>query len=253
MATSLEEADAILDAVAKSGVAYGVVHNLLFSPAMRVAQGIRQRGELGRMVLGRAQSLFAKVPDFATAARDPGQIWRARRAAGGGCAIDSAYHEIYSLEALVGEPIRYVEARVQTRRFPIDVDDIAMMLFERADGTTSTVSSAWCVPARQGGRWCEVHGSEGSLQVVPGDPEPLYRLRQGHGGWASVPLAEEADGPLYGPDPTGHRGYFAAATFAPLAAGAAMPVGGAQARRNLAIIAAAGRATAMRCAVDLRT
>ena len=246
MATSLEESDAILEAVRRAGVPYTVVHNLLFSAGMMRARAIRQQGELGTLVLGRAQSLFAKAPDFATAAREPGQVWRAQRSAGGGCAIDSAYHEVYCLEALVGSPIRFVEARVQTRRFAIDVDDVAMMLFEHESGVTSTVSSAWCVPARQGGRWCEVHGSDGSLQVVPGDKDPLYRLRQGHGGWAAVPLPA----PARGPDPTGHLGYFAA-TFEALARQEGVPVSGAQARHNLAIIEAARRATASRCAVDL--
>ncbi|HET7560334.1 MAG TPA: Gfo/Idh/MocA family oxidoreductase [Limnochordia bacterium] len=251
MATTLEEADTILAAVRKHGVHYAVVHNLLFSAAMKTALAIRHSGELGEIVFGRSQSLALKAPDFNTGRRDPGQIWRAQRSAGGGCAIDSSYHEIYAVEALVGSPVRYVEGRIQTRRFDIDVDDVAIMLFEHENGVTSTVSSAWCVPARNGGRWCEVHGSEGSVHVVHRDNDPIVRFHHGGRGWQPEALHEPAvelsSGKL---DSTGHRGYFEA-TFRALAKGEAPPITGENARHNLAIIEGARKASQERRAVDL--
>ena len=67
----------------------------------------------------------------------------------------------------MGAPIRYVEARVKTMYYDIDVDDMALLLLEHDNGALSTVSTAWCVPtpAAEGGRWCEVHAPGGSLRV----------------------------------------------------------------------------------------
>lgn len=50
MATSLAEADTILDAVERNNVSYGVVHNYLFTLAMQ--EGFAQRAKLGHRFLG---------------------------------------------------------------------------------------------------------------------------------------------------------------------------------------------------------
>ncbi len=247
MASSLTEADAILAAVQRSGVPYTVVHNFLFSLPMQAALAELQTN-LGRPLFGRAQSLFLKPADFATSQSSPSQVWRAQRAAGGGCAIDTAYHELYTVERLVGSPVRYVEARVTTVRFSIDVDDLAILLLEHENGVVSTVSAAWCVPALEGGRWCEVHTAEGSIRVHHRSRDPVLRFRQGV-GWEPLPvpgLAEAAE--RLPTEVSGHRGFFAQ-VFAALRAGEPLPVTGEMARHNLAIIEAARQATAERRAV----
>ena len=50
MATTLAEADTILDAVDRNGVAYGVVHNYLFTLAMQA--GFARRPEFGASIFG---------------------------------------------------------------------------------------------------------------------------------------------------------------------------------------------------------
>ncbi|MBT5711730.1 Gfo/Idh/MocA family oxidoreductase, partial [Candidatus Poribacteria bacterium] len=238
MSATLEEADAIIAAVRAAGVRYTVVHNLLWSNAMR--EGIRlARGEqFGDVTWGRAQSVFRKAEGLD--ARD----WRATRSAGGGCAIDTAYHEIYCVEALVGSPVARVEGRVRTVKFDIDVDDLALMLLEHEDGSVSTVTSTWCAPSfgTEAGRWCEVHGTRSSVRVYHRDSDPLH-VATAAGGWQATPLAS-AD------DPMGHIAFFGAA-FAALRSGDALPVTMSDARRNLAIIEAAREATAARKAVEV--
>src|SRR5205085_6787414 len=102
--------------------------------------------------------------------------WRASQAAGGGALIDSSYHEIYTVETLMGSPVRSVMARLATLKFPIDVDDTALMTFEHADGRLSTVHAAWHArgPAHRG-RWVWINGTRGALRIVYADPEPLAR------------------------------------------------------------------------------
>ena len=110
MATSIEQAQEVLAAVQRHGVPYAVVHNFLFAQGTVRARALLAEGAAGTPFFGRAKSLFNKTDDRA----DPNREWRASRAAGGGAINDTAYHEIYLLETLVGSPVRYVEARVAT-------------------------------------------------------------------------------------------------------------------------------------------
>ena len=250
MATSLEEADAILDAVNRNGVPYAIMHNLLFTLPMQEALSQLRTGKVGKPILGRGQCMGMKPSDFGGDHANPAMAWRAQKAVGGGCIIDTAYHEIYSVEALMGSPVRYVEARVKTMHFDIDVDDLAIMLFEHEDGAVSTVSASWCSPAitPERGRWCEVHTSDGSIRVYHRDEEPFWHYNGEEGGWNSldIPEATVKENPGVG----GHFGCYAA-TFEALASGSEMPVTGEQGRHNLAIIEAARQATGERRAIGV--
>ena len=160
MATSLEEGSAVLDAVARHDVIYTVVHNAVFTPGTLHAIALLQGDELPEPQVGRAKSLFPMTEAHHRA--NPARIWRASKAAGGGCIGDTGYHEIYSLETLMCSPVRYVEARVQTRFFDIDVDDVALLLLEHENGAISTVSTSWGMVgggAGELGGLCEVHTS----------------------------------------------------------------------------------------------
>jgi predicted dehydrogenase len=247
MAVTLEEADAILAAVARHGVPYTVVHNLLFSQPVLGARALLARGDLGDVLLGRGEMLGNK----AVATTTPELDWRASRKMGGGAVIDSAYHEIYTVEALMGSPVRVVQARLATLKFPIDVDDTALLTFEHANGSLSTVTAAWHArgPAHRG-RWVWINGSAGALRLVYGDPAPLSRS-VGPGGWETVDVGSlPGVAPGLAGDGTGH-GAFLRAAFEALEGGQAPPVSGAQARHNLALIVAAGEASAGRRAVEV--
>ena len=241
MATSLEEADQILDAVKKRGTYYGIVHNFLYMPGTVEALKIL-RGDAPQT--GRALSLFGKTEDQA----DPNAVWRASKAAGGGCLADSAYHEIYLIEALIGSPVRYVEARVQTKFFAFDVDDVAFLLFEHENGALSTVSTSWGMPSGRDGNLCEVYTRARGIRIVSRGRE-LLCMDKSNRKWESVPLAHGlGDAALAR---AGHANYFAA-TFEAFANGNPPPITCERARHNLAIIHAAHAATTSRRAVDVK-
>ena len=244
MATSLEDAAAVLDAVARHGVIYTVVHNAVFTPGTLRAIALLHEGELPQPRVGRAKSLFpmTEAHHRASSAR----IWRASKSAGGGCIGDTGYHEIYSLETLMCSPVRYVEARVQTHFFDIDVDDVALLLLEHENGAISTVSTSWgMVGAGAGelGGLCEVHTRGDCLRVV-GRGRALHRFARATSTWSEIPLDVTER------NVTGHADYLTA-TFAALAAGDPPPITGAEAYHNLSIIEAARRATQARRAIDL--
>ena len=249
MATSVEQAEEVLAAVRRNGVPYAVVHNFLFTPGMERARALLGEGAVGTPFFGRAKSLFNKTDDRA----DPNNEWRASRAAGGGAINDTAYHEIYLLETLVGAPVRYVEARVATQHFAFDVDDLALLLLEHEGGALSTVATSWCVPG-DGGAGARDAGESANLAEVQGPAGGVRVMRRGRGLWQFTRAARQWQEEALPPQPawaeSGHGRYFAA-TFAALAAGEPPPVGGELALHNLRIIAAARRATAERRAVEL--
>jgi predicted dehydrogenase len=248
MAVTLEEADAILGAVARHGVPYSVVHNCLFAQPVLGARALLESGAAGEVLLGRGEMLGNKPLATTTIEGD----WRASRAMGGGAVIDSAYHEIYTVEALMGSPVRAVSAHLATLKFPIDVDDTALLTFEHANGRVSSVAAAWHArsPGLRG-RWVWLNGTEGAVRVVYADAAPLSRQTGGARAWEPVDPATlpGVPAPLPG-DATGHGAYLRAA-FDALERGAPPPISGAQARHNLAIIAAARESSAARRAVEV--
>lgn len=244
MATSLEEADQLLDTVKKRGVPYGIVHNFLFMPGTVEALRILRGETAGTPQTGRALSLFGKTDDQA----DPNAVWRASKAAGGGCLSDSAYHEIYLIEAMIGSPVRYVEARVQTKFFAFEVDDVAFLLFEHENGALSTVATSWGMPIGKDGNLCEVYTRTHAIRIVSRGRE-LFCMDKSNRNWESVPLGHGLDDAAL--PRAGHANYFAA-TFKALANGNPPPITCEHARHNLAIIHAAHQATASRRAVDVK-
>ena len=247
MATTLEEADKIMEAVRRNSVRYTVVHNYIFTAGMRAA--MTELDALGESHFGRSVGMGLKPTDFSADHPTPAFAWRASRAKGGGCIIDTSYHEIYSVCTLMRSPVRYVEGRVQTLRFDIDVDDIAMLLCEHENGAVTTVSGAWCVPATDFG-WCEMHAENGSLRVRHRQnvKDALRRFTRAD-SWKELdlPTFDEAEQN----DASGHVRYFTE-TFNALAADTALPVPAEKAYHNLAIIEAARKATTERRAIEIQ-
>ena len=246
MATTLEEASEILAAVRRNDVPYTVVHNYLFTAGMREA--MTELKALGKPYFGRTVGMGLKPADFSAAHPTPALAWRASKAKGGGCIIDTSYHEIYSVCALMQSPVRYVEARVQTVHLDIDVDDIAMLLCEHENGGITTVAGAWCVPATDFG-WCEMHAENGSLRVRHryNVEDALRRFTRAE-GWKDLELPEFDEAERT--DASGHARYFRE-TFNALADGIELPVSPEMAYHNLAIIEAARKATTERRAIEI--
>ena len=249
MAVSIEDGQRIADAVTRHRVHYTVVHNLLWSDAVRSARDIVMSGQIGRPILGRGEMLASKPVSTTQTHLD----WRASRAHGGGALIDSSYHEIYTVEALMGSPITSVDAHLRTLKFSIDVDDTAMMLFDHEDGGASQVTASWCARAPgHPGRWVSVSGTDGAVRIVYGDPQPLSVFRDVAPRWETSDHAgRSGSGLIAEPDQTGH-GAFLVTAFRAVAQGDPMPVPVERAFHNLAVIDAARRANETRRSAEVK-
>lgn len=246
MATSIDEADQIMEVVKHNGTRYSVVHNYLFTAGMQTA--IAQLPEIGETYYGRSTGMGLRSTDFNANHPNPAFAWRASKSKGGGCISDTSYHEIYSVCTLVQSPVRYVEARVRTMVLDIDVDDFAMLLLEHVNGAITTVSGAWSVPATDFG-WCEVHAENGSLRVKHRyNVKDAFQNYTRAEGWKQIELTDLDEEGLK--DSSGHAGYFAS-TFNALAENRPLPICAEKAYQNLAIIDAARRATKERRAIEI--
>ena len=269
MAISVAEARSAIEAVERRGVFFTTVHNLLYSPAMREALRQISDGFVGKPLMSRGQHFYRKPPVL------PAGDWRTSVAAGGGCLIDTSYHEIYSVEALMGSPIRQVQAMVRTLNYNIEADDISLMMFEHENGGLSTVSAAWFAPSigHEKGRWCEVHESLGSVRVNHRCVDAFERVPRSSEAWETLSIAGQNQdvtaatdartdrwpsfyevmrgGPKYSEaqqDPTGHGAFLVAALEA-VATGSAPPVPARQALHLMAVISAAQQASQTRQSV----
>lgn len=82
MCTTLGEADAILEAVARSGVTYMSAHNQLFTPVVREAKRLLDKGLIGNLRWLRTQDAFVVDPELMRGTwrgASPRRGWRADR------------------------------------------------------------------------------------------------------------------------------------------------------------------------------
>ena len=159
MATSMEDADAIMAAVQKSGVQACIVHNYLYFPHHARALELIHEGAIGRPFLFRSEGLSASHWP-GTGAYDP--AWRTKAGiSGGGPLIDNAYHNLYGAAGFMGSLPVEVYAKLGRFVRDIEVEDTVSVTLTHANGGFSTILVGWSAGAAK--RVQEVHGTEGSL------------------------------------------------------------------------------------------
>lgn len=159
MATSMKEADEIMDAVKNAGAPTCIIHNYLYSAASLKALGLLDSGKIGRPFLVRLERLsgsyFAGVSNY-----DPS--WRTKASSsGGGALIDNAYHNLYSAEAFMKSPITEVYARLGTFAHDIAVEDTVVLALGHENGGLSQILVGWSAETAKHVQ--EIHGSDGSI------------------------------------------------------------------------------------------
>lgn len=150
IATSLEEATAVLEAWRSAGTVGMIGFNYRFHPAYRAAREILRSGRIGEPVAVRTV--------FSSAAR-PLPAWKRAREAGGGVLLDLGSHHLDLLPFLLERQVREVSASIRSRR---SEEDTALLLLG-LDGDLP-VQSLFCFGTVDEDR-IEVHGSSGELSV----------------------------------------------------------------------------------------
>ena len=169
----------------------GVVHmcgfNYRFVPAVRLARGLIERGDLGRIVHFRARYLQSWGWDA------PADDWHFDPArAGTGAIGDLGAHVIDLARYLVGE-IATVSAEVSTYVDGRRVDDAFVATVEFENGAIGTLEASRLARGRVNSNAWEVNGEDGSLAF---DVERLNELQVAEGPGFRRILVTEPDHPF---------------------------------------------------------
>jgi predicted dehydrogenase len=180
LGNSVREAERMLAAVERAGVAHMVCHNFRRIPAICLARQIIVEGRLGRIRHFRGAFLEDWLNDPAFP-----MVWRLdRKQAGSGSLGDIGSHVIDLARMLVGEIAEVsaiMETFVRARPLPSDparkgrvtVDDAAVAAVRFADGAIGSIEATRFAPGRKSSCAFEINGSLGSVRF---DLERLNEL-----------------------------------------------------------------------------
>lgn len=183
LAMNVAEAEEMVRAVEKAGVANMVSFNYRRVPAISLARQLVDEGRIGRAFHYRATylqdwTIAEDVPQGGNA------LWRLdSRAAGSGVTGDLLAHSIDTAMWLNG-PIAQVTAKTEIfikervhvatgKKEPVTIDDACMFLAVFANGSMGTFESTRYARGRKNFNTFELNGAEGSLYFDLEEPEYL--------------------------------------------------------------------------------
>jgi predicted dehydrogenase len=145
----------MVEACRAAGVTLGTAFMMRLSAQHQAARSMIARGQLGKLVYGRAQ-LSCWYPPLQGA-------WRQDPAlGGGGSLIDMGGHCIDLLEMFFGD-VAAVSCRIGNLVHSYRSEDSAVALVEFASGASATVDSFFCIPDASSRNALEIYGSGGSI------------------------------------------------------------------------------------------
>ena len=195
LATTLADAERLLAAAQRAGVALVTAHNWHYAPAFRAAREAVKAGAIGR----------PHRIEFVTERTEPAggpRSWRLdRRVAGGGILVDHGWHQLYLACALLGAGApRSVRATTARRRFTqASVEDTAEVTLHFGGGAEARLALTWAAAERRTA--VTLTGDEGELAI----DGPRVRVRK-----ASDEAGAARDWPVPpdAPDDSWHAAWF---------------------------------------------
>lgn len=191
ISTNLAEADAMVEAAQRAGIAFGGVFQRRFWPAAQRLRRAVDDGKLGRPTLAECQVRISRTREYF--ARD---AWRGRWATeGGGALMNQAIHAIDLMQWYMG-PVAEVFGRYATLQHGdyIDVEDTVVATVVFADGALGLIEAATTVDPELGFR-VAVHGDSRAMASVWEQPEGVEGVID---LWTIAGEAERVD--VFAPD-----------------------------------------------------
>jgi predicted dehydrogenase len=159
LARSLPDAEAIVEAVERTGILFSVGFCHRFEPAIEKLKEMIDAGELGDIMTFRNRFAGLKADAHTTWFGNPDL-------AGGGVMADTNVHSIDIFRYLVGDPtdVHAFTSTRETEHGPeLQVDDTALLTLRAADGALGIIEGSWRTPP---GEWTvTVYGTKGTAFV----------------------------------------------------------------------------------------
>ncbi|OPZ83470.1 MAG: putative oxidoreductase YcjS [bacterium ADurb.Bin429] len=193
LAETVSAADAMLASAREHGVAFAVMFQRRFDPAMRAAIAFARDGGIGPIL-----RTALVVPEFRAQYYFDSNPWRATwRGEGGGVLLNQAAH-LLDIFALVGGLPSSLYGRAETRLHDIEVEDTAEALLRYPDGGSGYIHCSTVEPPDGG--VLEVIGERGAVRCRGGRlrmlryPEGVGKFaRAASEVWAKPPVEEISD------------------------------------------------------------
>jgi predicted dehydrogenase len=170
LANTVKDAERMLAAVEKAGVAHMICHNYRKAPAVLLAKSLIAEGRIGQVRHYRGTYL----QDWIVDPKFP-RVWRLEKSkCGSGALGDIASHSIDLARFLVGEIAEVagaLETFIKERPLPdnprqkgrVTVDDASLALVRFANGALGSIEATRLAPGRRNYNRFEINGSRGSI------------------------------------------------------------------------------------------
>ena len=193
IATTLDDARAMVDTCAAAGVQLHVAFVSRFLPVVGQARAAVRDGRLGELVglVGGNRGRPPLAPSYPPWITDP-------VAAGGGALLDHSVHVTDAMRHISGLEVAEVSAEAGALLWDCGVDDVAVVSMRFDNGAVGSVDPSWSVPADNPSDYdfyLRLVGTRGSLDLADGaDSLRVVTTRDdGPRGLRHVSFGEDAD------------------------------------------------------------
>jgi predicted dehydrogenase len=194
IATSLAEADRMIEAVSKAGVRFFYAENVPFIPAVQEARRLVNSGAIGEVFRVKACEGIG----------EPHSAWHYDPArSGGGAMIDMAVHSIEFCRVLANSTFASAYAEAGTFRWPhrTSAEDTAVITLRFANGVIGQCEDSWSLAGAMDSRF-EVFGTEGRILIDNLHRQPIQVVSGV--GQSAVPAGWSFPSPMPGAVTDGH-------------------------------------------------
>ena len=184
MATTMEDADAIVEAARKAGLKLACAPPVLLSPLNVALKQLIGSGNIGKIAFARAHSSHFGASEFDGYTSDPTWFFKP----GGGPIFDMGVYAVHTLTGLLGPakritsmsgiavPERLVRSGpAKGNIIQVEEDDCTLMMLDFGESTFGIIDSTFCVHATKG-PGTEFYGSLGVINVYGREAESPVEL-----------------------------------------------------------------------------
>lgn len=181
MTFDLAQAEALADAVDKSGVVFGVTHNYTGYPLVRQARAMVLGGELGEINAIRACYIQGWLRTRIENDQQKQASWRTdpQRSGAAGCFGDIGTHAYNLARYMTGLLPDSISAQLKIFAPGRKLDDYGTAVVRFENGALGTVTASQISHGRENDLFIEIDGTKGALEWHQEEPNKLIFRRNG--------------------------------------------------------------------------
>lgn len=248
IATTLEDADALIAACREQGVKLGVAFLAQGDAAMNAARDLIRAGAIGEIISVRYTALGDKPETYwhGGYTQRVHTDWRTSKAqAGGGILIMNIVHDLNTVRYVTGLEVQRVYAEYDTLMTPVEVEDVIGVVLRYTNGAVGVIQAGSSMRGRahQDAPGPRIYGSKG--QIILSDRPLIYMVEPFEGRaphtWGEIAFSGLA----------GDRQQMISRFANAILTDAEPPVSGLDGRKALEIIVAAYRSGEIKQPVEI--